>query len=72
MKHTTSPAGTLHTLHVDSQAIAGNMLGDSPRRRIDVYVPHGHDGKDLPLLVDLVGFTSGGPKHTNWNNFGEK
>ena len=25
----------------------------------------------LPLLVDLVGFTAGGPVHTNWKNFGE-
>jgi hypothetical protein len=36
-----------------------------------VYVPHGHDGKGLPLLVDLVGFMAGGPVHTNWKNFGE-
>ena len=33
--------------------------------------PHGHDGSGLPLLVDLVGFTAGGPVHTNWKNFGE-
>ncbi|WP_203293059.1 alpha/beta hydrolase [Maricaulis parjimensis] len=71
MRHAHIPAGTLHTIHVDSQAVAGNMLGDSPHRRIDVYVPHGHEGRDLPLLVDLVGFTSGGPGHTNWRNFGE-
>jgi hypothetical protein len=24
----------------------------------DVYIPAGHDGRGLPLLVDLVGFTS--------------
>src|SRR5690606_1506355 len=41
------------------------------RRRIDVYVPHGHDGAGLPLLVDLAGFLSGGPAHSNWRNFGE-
>jgi hypothetical protein len=47
------------------------MLGDPARRIIDVYVPHGHDGRGLPLLVDIVGFTAGGPAHTNWKNFGE-
>lgn len=71
MRQSDIPSGTLHTLFVDSQAVANNMLGDPTRRRIDVYVPHGHDGQDLPLLVDLVGFTSGGPGHTNWRNFGE-
>jgi S-formylglutathione hydrolase FrmB len=38
---------------------------------VDVYVPHGMDPKGLPLLVDIVGFTAGGPAHTNWKNFGE-
>jgi enterochelin esterase-like enzyme len=47
------------------------MLGDPARRRVDVYLPHGHDGRGLPLLVDIVGFTAGGPAHTNWKNFGE-
>ncbi len=37
------------------------MLGDPTSRIVDVYVPAGHDGKGLPLLVDLVGFTAGGP-----------
>jgi Putative esterase len=36
-----------------------------------VYVPAGHDGRGLPLLVDLVGFTAGGPAHTNWRSFTE-
>jgi enterochelin esterase-like enzyme len=47
------------------------MLGDPSERVIDVYVPAGHDGRGLPLLVDIVGFTAGGPAHTNWKNFGE-
>ncbi|MBD8067256.1 enterochelin esterase [Devosia sp. PTR5] len=71
MRRTTHPAGSIHTFTVDSAALAGNRLGDPTTRRVDVYVPHGHDGKDLPLLVDLVGFTAGGPAHTNWKNFGE-
>jgi enterochelin esterase-like enzyme len=66
-----TPRGTVHTLGLDSTVLKGNLLGDPTERRIDVYVPAGHDGRGLPLLVDLVGFTGGGPSHTNWKNFGE-
>ena len=66
-----APAGTVHRLTVDSKVLGGNLLGDPTTRIVDVYVPHGHDGRGLPLLVDLVGFTAGGPAHTNWKNFGE-
>lgn len=65
------PQGTVHTLWLDSQVLRNNPLGDPPRRRIDVYVPHGHDGNGLPLLMDLAGFHNGGPGHTNWRAFGE-
>jgi len=65
------PEGKVHTLWLDSVVLRGNALGDAPRRRIDVYVPHGHDGAGLPLLVDTVGFLNGGPSHSNWRNFGE-
>jgi enterochelin esterase-like enzyme len=66
-----TPAGTVHRLTVNSEVLAGNLVGASTRRQVDVYIPHGHDGRDLPLLVDVVGFTAGGPIHTNWKNFGE-
>ena len=66
----TAPA-QIHRLHIESKVLDGNLLGDPNIRQIDVYVPHGHDGTGLPLLVDLVGFTAGGPVHTNWKNFGE-
>jgi enterochelin esterase-like enzyme len=66
-----TPAGTIHRLVLDSAALKGNLLGDPTTREIDVYVPHGHDGRGLPLLVDVVGFTAGGPVHTNWKSFGE-
>jgi hypothetical protein len=36
-----------------------------------VYVPAGCDGQGLPLLVDLVGFTSSGLSHTNRTAFRE-
>ena len=70
-RHSDIPAGTLKVHTIDSRAVANNMLGDPSERRVDVYIPHGHDGSGLPLLVDLAGFTSGGPAHTNWKNFGE-
>jgi enterochelin esterase-like enzyme len=66
-----TPEGTVHRLTLESQVLLGNPLGDPVRRIIDVYVPAGHTGQGLPLLVDLVGFTAGGPAHTNWRNFSE-
>lgn len=71
MRRTEHPAGSVHSIIVEGKSLAHNRLGDPTARRVDVYVPHGHDGKSLPLLVDLVGFTAGGPAHTNWKNFGE-
>ncbi|HXQ12870.1 MAG TPA: alpha/beta hydrolase-fold protein [Caulobacteraceae bacterium] len=71
MRKTAHPAGTVHRLMVASQALAGNMFGDPTTRVVDVYVPAGSDGAGLPLLVDLVGFTAGGPAHTNWVGFRE-
>lgn len=71
MRRTDHPAGTVHRLFIDSKILRNNMLGDPPRRIIDVYVPAGRDGTGLPLLVDLVGFTAGGPAHTNWKGIGE-
>ncbi len=63
--------GAVHRLVLDSEVLKGNLLGDPHEREIAVYVPAGQDGKGLPLLVDLVGFTAGGPVHANWKNFGE-
>jgi enterochelin esterase-like enzyme len=70
-KNRTAPHGQLDSVTIDSKALRGNLLGDPHERRVDLYIPHGHDGRGLPLLVDLVGFTAGGPAHTNWKNFGE-
>ena len=67
----TAPPGQIHRLMLESSVLKGNLLGDPIERIVDVYVPAGHDGRGLPLLVDLVGFTAGGPVHTNWKNFGE-
>lgn len=66
-----APAGEVRRLWIKSALLTRNILGDPPDRIIDVYIPHGETGRGLPLLVDLVGFTAGGPAHTNWKNFGE-
>src|SRR6187549_1185515 len=71
MRRFFGPAGSVSRLTVESQALQNNMLGDPSERVVDVYVPAGHDGQGLPLLVDLVGFTSSGLSHTNWAGFRE-
>ncbi|MGH6988027.1 MAG: alpha/beta hydrolase [Caulobacteraceae bacterium] len=71
MRKTKSPAGRVERISVKSQVLKGNLLGDPTERLVDVYLPAGSDGKGLPLLVDLVGFTAGGPAHTNWQAFRE-
>jgi len=71
MRRSPSAAGAVRQLSIESKALAGNLIREPVERRIDVYVPAGTDGSGLPLLVDLVGFTAGGPAHTNWKNFSE-
>lgn len=71
MRKFTGPAGTITRMIVESEVLKGNLLGDPTARTVDVYVPAGQDGHGLPLLVDLVGFTAGGPAHTNWAGFRE-
>jgi hypothetical protein len=70
-RDSSAPAGAVHRLTIESKVLKGNFFDDPHERLVDVYVPHGHDGRGLPLLVDLVGFTAGGPAHTNWRNFQE-
>jgi S-formylglutathione hydrolase FrmB len=71
MRRFAGPAGTVHRIAVESAALRGNLLGDPATRRVDVYLPAGHSGRELPLLVDLVGFTGSGLSHTNWAAFQE-
>lgn len=66
-----APSGAVHRLMLKSRVLEDNLLGDPATRIVDVYVPAGQSGEGLPLLVDLVGFTAGGPAHTNWKNFTE-
>src|ERR1700752_2305375 len=71
MRKFFGPMGTIHRLVVESEVLKTNVLGDPTARSVDVYVPAGHDGRGLPLLVDLVGTTSSGLSHTNWVAFQE-
>jgi hypothetical protein len=71
MRKFSGPIGSVSRVTIESQALKSNMLGDPSVRVVDVYVPAGHDGEGLPLLVDLVGFRSGGLSHTNWVGFRE-
>src|SRR3979490_1844568 len=48
--------GTVRRLRLHSAVLENNLLGDPADRSIDVYVPGGHSGGGLPLLVDLVGY----------------
>jgi S-formylglutathione hydrolase FrmB len=71
MRRFFGPMGSVSRLTIESEALKNNMLGDPSARAVDVYVPAGHDGRGLPLLVDLVGFTASGLSHTNWTGFQE-
>src|SRR5579863_987891 len=71
MRSHSAPAGIVHRITVRSAALAGNLLGDPLTRVVDIYVPAGQTGRDLPLLVDLVGFTGSGLSHTGWAPFQE-
>ncbi len=71
MRKFFGPTGSVSRMTVKSDVLKSNMLGDPTARIVDVYVPAGHDGKELPLLVDLVGFTGSGLSHTNWVGFRE-
>jgi enterochelin esterase-like enzyme len=71
MRRFFTPTGSVGRITVASHALENNMLGDPSVRAIDIYLPAGHNGRDLPLLVDLVGFTGSGLSHTNWVGFRE-
>jgi hypothetical protein len=71
MRRFFGAAGSESRLVIKSEVLGTNILGDPTSRAVDVYIPAGHDGRGLPLLVDLVGITSSGLSHTNWMAFSE-
>ena len=71
MRRFFGPTGSVSRITIESRALENNLLGDPLVRVVDIYLPAGHDGEGLPLLVDLVGFTGSGLSHTNWVGFRE-
>lgn len=70
-KAASAPAGRVHTLTIESRILGANLLREPTIRRVDVYLPAQRNAAGVPLLVDLVGFTAGGPAHTGWKAFTE-
>lgn len=74
MPHTYDlPKGRIEYLHLDSAALANNVLGDPTRRSIAIYLPPDYDAsnREYPLFVDIVGFTGSGFAHLSWKPFAE-
>jgi hypothetical protein len=71
MRKFLGPMGSVSRVAIESQVLKSNMLSNPSVRVADVYVPAGHDGRGLPLVVDLVDFTISGLSHTNWAGFRE-
>lgn len=65
------PRGRLESLTVHDRALADNLLADPGHREVAVYLPAGHDGDGLPLLVYLAGFTGSGLGAIGWKGFEE-
>ncbi len=62
--------GRLEILTVQSDSLKTNLLGDPDTRQVAVYTPAEVTG-DVPLLVDIVGFTGSGLAHVGWKAFSE-
>lgn len=60
--------GRVEFFRFESQALAGNPLGDPVEREVAVYLPPGHDdgGRRFPVVLLLPGFGSG---HRSLLNF---
>lgn len=66
------PRGTTTLVTIESNALAGNLLGDPATRATAVYVPaECARGGAYPLFVSLAGFTGSGLRHLAWQAFGE-
>lgn len=64
--------GTIETFSIDSSHLKSNMLGDPAKREVSIYLPPNYvPNSDVPLFVDLVGFTGSGRSHLNWKPFAE-
>jgi len=62
--------GRVEIHEVKSRLLEGNPLGDSPLRRVPVYVPPGYDAENerrYPVLYALAGFQGTGQSYLNWD-----
>lgn len=67
--------GRVEIHEFDSALLAGNPLGDSPRRRVPVYLPPGYDDagapEAYPVLFGLAGFTGTGLSYLSFDWYQE-
>jgi enterochelin esterase family protein len=62
--------GRVEVHRFESALLVGNPLGDSPVRRIPVWLPEGYDAEGsrrYPVLYALAGFTGSGLSFLNWD-----
>lgn len=62
--------GRVEIHEFESRLLVGNPLGDSPRRRVPVYLPPGHErsgASRVPVLFALAGFTGSGLSYLNYD-----
>jgi enterochelin esterase-like enzyme len=72
LRDRTVRRGQVHRLTMESRVLGGNLQGDPTERELHVYTPAEYsESTNLPLLVDVVGFTGSGQTHTNWRAFTE-
>ena len=73
-KHPFSPLqGRVERFRIESECLAGNLLGDPANRETFVYLPPEYDQTDLiyPLFVYLGPYTGSAPKKLAWRAFEE-
>ena len=65
--------GRVEITELYSDLLVNNPLGDTPRRRVPVYLPPGYDEsqEDYPVLHALAGFTGSGLSYLNYDWYQE-
>jgi enterochelin esterase-like enzyme len=71
-RHAFAPSRS-REIEIESHHLAANLLGDPPRRRAAVVLPHDYEqhSRRLPVIVYLDGFTGSGLRALGWTGFGE-